>query len=122
MAEAIRDAVTMSQPERNYRMMHMRAIVRENNIYKWAAPAAGGADAVRSRFRLWPLPVRRRVPVGGLRRYGKAMPHLLNVWPRVSRQIADANHVLLLLTMTARWRPWPAGRNWRHCRRERAMP
>ena len=25
------------------------------------------------------------------------MPHLLNVWPRVSRQIADANHVLLLL-------------------------
>ena len=37
MAEAIRDAVTMSQPERNYRMMHMRAIVRENNIYKWAA-------------------------------------------------------------------------------------
>ena len=37
MAEAIRDAVTMPEQERLLRMMHMRAIVRENNIYKWAA-------------------------------------------------------------------------------------
>ena len=37
MADAIRDAVTMQEEERQLRMAHMRAIVRENNIYKWAA-------------------------------------------------------------------------------------
>ena len=37
MAEAIREAVTMPAAERSYRMLQMRATVRENNIYKWAA-------------------------------------------------------------------------------------
>ncbi len=37
MAEAIRDALVMPEHERRHRMQHMRAVVRENNIYKWAA-------------------------------------------------------------------------------------
>jgi trehalose 6-phosphate synthase len=37
MAEAIFDAINMPEHERRFRMMHMRAIVKENNIYKWAA-------------------------------------------------------------------------------------
>jgi trehalose 6-phosphate synthase len=36
-AEALYNAVTMPQRERRVRMAQMRAIVRENNIYKWAA-------------------------------------------------------------------------------------
>ncbi len=37
MADAICEALIMPDDERQERMMHMRAIVRENNIYKWAA-------------------------------------------------------------------------------------
>ncbi|MFQ6028117.1 MAG: trehalose-6-phosphate synthase [Dehalococcoidia bacterium] len=37
MADAIYQAVTMPDHQRRFRMMHMRAIVQENNIYKWAA-------------------------------------------------------------------------------------
>ena len=36
-ADAICDAVEMSREERRSRMVNMRSIVRENNIYKWAA-------------------------------------------------------------------------------------
>ena len=36
-ADAIRDAVEMPYEERHSRMVQMRNIVRENNIYKWAA-------------------------------------------------------------------------------------
>ena len=36
-ADAIRDAVEMPYEERRSRMVNMRAIVQENNIYKWAA-------------------------------------------------------------------------------------
>jgi trehalose 6-phosphate synthase len=36
-ADAIRDAVEMPYEERHGRMVSMRAIVRENNIYRWAA-------------------------------------------------------------------------------------
>jgi trehalose 6-phosphate synthase len=36
-ADAIRDAVEMPYEERHARMASMRAIVRENNIYRWAA-------------------------------------------------------------------------------------
>lgn len=36
-ADAIRDAVEMPYEERRSRMVRMRAIVQENNIYKWAA-------------------------------------------------------------------------------------
>ncbi len=37
LAEAIKTAIEMPQAERQKRMRKMRAIVRENNIYKWAA-------------------------------------------------------------------------------------
>ena len=36
-AEAIKDALEMPKPERQKRMRKMREVVRENNIYKWAA-------------------------------------------------------------------------------------
>ena len=36
-ADAILDAVEMPYEERRIRMVRMRSIVRENNIYKWAA-------------------------------------------------------------------------------------
>ena len=36
-ADAIRDAVEMPLEERRSRMIRMRSIVRENNIYRWAA-------------------------------------------------------------------------------------
>ena len=36
-ADAFRDAVEMPRDERRTRMIRMRAVVRENNIYKWAA-------------------------------------------------------------------------------------
>ena len=36
-AGAVLDAVTMPREERRSRMVNMRAIVQENNIYKWAA-------------------------------------------------------------------------------------
>ena len=62
MAEAIRGAVVMPEEDRRYRMMHMRAIVRENNIYKWAArvlvelmQCARGSAFGRSRYAALPL-------------------------------------------------------------------
>lgn len=36
-ADAFRDAVEMPRDERRTRMVRMRAVVQENNIYKWAA-------------------------------------------------------------------------------------
>ena len=36
-ADAIHDAVEMPYEERHHRMLRMRAVVQENNIYKWAA-------------------------------------------------------------------------------------
>ncbi len=36
-ADAIKNAVEMPEAERRRRMQKMRAVVRENNIYKWAA-------------------------------------------------------------------------------------
>ena len=36
-ADAIHQAVVMSRDERRFRMIQMRDIVQENNIYKWAA-------------------------------------------------------------------------------------
>ena len=38
-AEAIRDAVEMPLEERQARMVRMRSIVEENDIYMWAARA-----------------------------------------------------------------------------------
>ena len=36
-ADAIRDAVEMPHEQRRARMVNMRSVVQENNIYKWAA-------------------------------------------------------------------------------------
>ena len=36
-ADVIRDAVEMPLEQRRSRMVNMRSIVQENNIYKWAA-------------------------------------------------------------------------------------
>jgi trehalose 6-phosphate synthase len=36
-AEAIKEALEMPLPERQRRMRRMRAVVQENNVYKWAA-------------------------------------------------------------------------------------
>jgi len=36
-AEAIKNALEMPEAERHKRMRKMREVVRENNIYKWAA-------------------------------------------------------------------------------------
>ena len=36
-ADGIHQAVVMSRDERRFRMIQMRDIVQENNIYKWAA-------------------------------------------------------------------------------------
>ena len=53
---------------------------------------------MRPRFRIWPLPVRHGPNALTDPQFSTvlAMPHLLNVWPRVSRQIAGSDHVLLL--------------------------
>ena len=53
---------------------------------------------MRPGFKLWPVPVRLSPLAVTCNRTGflPSMPHLLNVWPRVSRQIAAAGHVLLL--------------------------
>jgi trehalose 6-phosphate synthase len=37
LAEAIKTALEMPEEERRKRMKKMREIVRENNVYKWAA-------------------------------------------------------------------------------------
>ena len=44
-AESIRQAVEMPRLDRQVRMANMRAVVQENNIYKWAAPFCRGYDA-----------------------------------------------------------------------------
>ena len=36
-AEAIKTAIEMPEDEQQKRMRKMRAIVQENNVYKWAA-------------------------------------------------------------------------------------
>ena len=53
---------------------------------------------MRQGFNLRPFVVRLGPPAVASNRTGSppSMPHLLNVWPRVSRQIAAADHVLLL--------------------------
>ncbi|MFC1870263.1 trehalose-6-phosphate synthase [Chloroflexota bacterium] len=47
-AEAIRNALVMPRAERRKRMRKMRAVVRENNIYKWAADII--SDMVKFEF------------------------------------------------------------------------
>jgi trehalose-6-phosphate synthase len=47
-AKAIKEALEMSAEERQRRMRKMRQIVRENNIYKWAADII--SDLVKFEF------------------------------------------------------------------------
>ena len=46
-AEAIRSALEMRAEERQTRMEHMRKIVREQNVYRWAANLIGSLSEVR---------------------------------------------------------------------------
>ncbi len=48
LADAIRHALEMSQQERSERMRRMRDLVRERNIYRWAANLIGELCAVRT--------------------------------------------------------------------------
>src|SRR3989337_1213779 len=48
MAEAIHTALTMQPKERNERMHHMREVIRDRNVYRWA----GNIISTLSRLRL----------------------------------------------------------------------
>ncbi len=48
LANAIHRALEMSPEERRIRMQHMREIVRERNIYRWAGSLIGGLCAIRT--------------------------------------------------------------------------
>ena len=48
LAESIRHALEMPPRERLARMQRMRAVVRERNIYRWAANLIGELCAVRT--------------------------------------------------------------------------
>ena len=47
LAESIRTALEMSPDERQNRMRHMRRVVREHNVYRWAAELIGDLAEVR---------------------------------------------------------------------------
>ena len=47
LAEAIRMALEMDPEERRGRMMRMRRVVIENNIYRWAANLIGAVSEIR---------------------------------------------------------------------------
>jgi trehalose 6-phosphate synthase len=59
MAMAIRRALTMPPGERHYRMRSLRNVVRENNIYSWAANVIGTVlqrewrEQVRPQQKIW---------------------------------------------------------------------
>ena len=68
LADSIRRALEMDPLERQQRMRHMRAIVREKNIYRWAASLIGELISVRTEAG----PVRREPVV----RHGRRVTHL----------------------------------------------
>ena len=47
LAQAIHTALTMAPAERNARMQRMRAVVQENNVYRWAGNLIGELATVR---------------------------------------------------------------------------
>ena len=47
LAQAIHAAVTMPAEEREARMLRMRAVVQENNVYRWAGNLIGELAAIR---------------------------------------------------------------------------
>jgi trehalose 6-phosphate synthase len=47
LAQAIHAALTMPPEERNARMQRMRAVVSENNVYRWAGDLIGELAAIR---------------------------------------------------------------------------
>ena len=52
MAQALRQAVTMPEEEQRERMTLMRAMVRENNVYRWAGRMLSDAARLRKRQRV----------------------------------------------------------------------
>jgi trehalose-6-phosphate synthase len=47
LAQAIHTALSMPPDERKARMQRMRAVVQENNVYRWAGDLIGELAAVR---------------------------------------------------------------------------
>jgi trehalose 6-phosphate synthase len=47
LAQAIHTALTMAPEERNARMQRMRAVVQENNVYRWAGDLIGELAGIR---------------------------------------------------------------------------
>ena len=47
LAQAIHTALTMPPEERRARMQRMRAVVQENNVYRWAGELIGELAAIR---------------------------------------------------------------------------
>jgi len=47
LAQAIHTALSMPADERQARMQRMRAVVRENNVYRWAGELIGELAAIR---------------------------------------------------------------------------
>jgi trehalose-6-phosphate synthase len=52
MAQALRQAASMPEEERRERMTLMRAMVRENNVYRWAGRMLSDAARLRKRQRV----------------------------------------------------------------------
>jgi trehalose-6-phosphate synthase len=47
MADAIRKALEMPSEERRVRMQRMRGVVREHNVYRWAAELISELSEIR---------------------------------------------------------------------------
>ena len=68
LAQAIHTALTMPAEERRARMQRMRAVVQENNVYRWAGDLIGELAAIRlapagSSGRVQPEARARRLPL-----------------------------------------------------------
>ncbi len=47
LADSIRTALEMSPAERKFRMLQMRAVVRQHNVYRWAGNLVGQLCDIR---------------------------------------------------------------------------
>jgi trehalose 6-phosphate synthase len=53
MAAALHAALLMPKPEQHERMRLMRDLIRERNVYRWAAQMLMDASRLRKRDRIW---------------------------------------------------------------------
>jgi trehalose-6-phosphate synthase len=67
LAQSIHTALTMPPEERRARMQGMRAVVEENNVYRWAGDLIGELAAIRlapaGHARIRPEARARRLPL-----------------------------------------------------------